>query len=356
VIDIGAMETLELLGVALGMASLAGINLYLTVFVTGLAVRLQWISLAPQYESLAILADPIVIALAGTFFVLEFFADKIPWVDTLWDGVHTFIRPVGAAFLAILVLGDPDPVFGVVIALLAGGTALTSHAVKATGRIVVNASPEPLSNIGMSLAEDGLVLAGLGLLWWNPVVGLLVVVLLLSAVGFFAVRLLRCLRTRIFFAWKKLNAPAQCKNPGKPEFQIPVEVDCLLHQESPGEIQLLWALPAVSAKIPKFPPHLRGWLMAVKSDAHTQLFWAGRVHFRTQLVSLRLEGSRLHYERGFLFDAASLIVGKERPHAAVFFDRSVREYGEKLLVQLVQQTTPLADSGTAKTEKIPATV
>lgn len=355
-IDIGAMETLELLGVALGMASLAGINLYLTVFATGLAVRLQWISLAPQYESLAILGDPIIIALAGTFFVLEFFADKIPWVDTLWDGVHTFIRPVGGAFLAILVLGDPDPVFGVVIALLAGGTALTSHAVKATGRIVVNASPEPLSNIGLSLAEDGLVLAGLGLLWWNPVVGLLVVVLILAAVGFFGVRLLRCLRTRIFFAWKKLNAPAQCENPGKPEFQIPVEVDCLLHQQAPGEIRLLWALPAVSARIPGFPSHLRGWLMAVESNSLTLLYWAGRVHFRTQLVSLPLEGSRLHYERGFLFDAASLIVGKDRPHAAVFFDRSVRDYGEKLLADLVQQTGPARVGATDKVDKLPAAV
>nr|MDQ2659508.1 DUF4126 domain-containing protein [Verrucomicrobiota bacterium] len=99
------MEQLNLLGVALGLAALAGINLYLTVFVTGLAVNQHWITLAPQYQSLGVLGHPAIVTIAGVLYFLEFFADKIPWIDSAWDAVHTIIRPIGGALLAIQVLG-----------------------------------------------------------------------------------------------------------------------------------------------------------------------------------------------------------------------------------------------------------
>ena len=98
-----------MLGVALGLAALAGINLYLTVFVTGLAINQHWITLSSQYQSLEVLAHPVVITVAGIFYLLEFFADKIPWVDSAWDAVHTVIRPIGGALLAIRVLGHTSP-------------------------------------------------------------------------------------------------------------------------------------------------------------------------------------------------------------------------------------------------------
>ena len=104
------MEQLQLLGIALGLATLSGLNLYLTVFATGLAVQQHWITLAPQYQSLDILSHPAVLIISGTLFLLQFFADKIPWVDSLWDAVHTVIRPIGGAMLANRVLGTPDPV------------------------------------------------------------------------------------------------------------------------------------------------------------------------------------------------------------------------------------------------------
>ena len=89
------METLQQLAVALGLAGARRINLYLTVFVTGLAINQHWIYLAPQYEQLGILANPVIIALAGALYFIQFFADKVPWVDSLWDSIHTVIRPVG---------------------------------------------------------------------------------------------------------------------------------------------------------------------------------------------------------------------------------------------------------------------
>jgi hypothetical protein len=91
------METLQTLGIALGLASLAGLNLYLTVFATGLSIQQGWVTLAPQYQQLDILAHPAIIAIAGVLYLLQFFADKVPWVDSLWDGIHTVIRPVGGA-------------------------------------------------------------------------------------------------------------------------------------------------------------------------------------------------------------------------------------------------------------------
>ncbi|HJT44701.1 MAG TPA: DUF4126 domain-containing protein, partial [Chthoniobacterales bacterium] len=129
------MEQLNLLAVALGLAALAGINLYLTVFATGLAIHFHWITLSAQYQSLEVLGSPWIITVAGILYSLEFFADKIPWVDSIWDAVHTVIRPIGGAFLAIQVLGHPDPVFAVIVGLLAGGTSLASHTAKAATRL-----------------------------------------------------------------------------------------------------------------------------------------------------------------------------------------------------------------------------
>lgn len=168
------METLSLLGVALGFATLSGINLYLTTFLAGLAVRFNWIQLADKYESLAILANPWIIGVAGVLFLLEFFADKIPWVDSSWDAVHTFIRPIGGTLLALAALGEMDPVVSVIAGLLGGGTTLITHATKAGSRLLINMSPEPVSNTIASVGEDGLVLGGLGLMAFAPVVAFFV--------------------------------------------------------------------------------------------------------------------------------------------------------------------------------------
>src|SRR4029077_4551572 len=149
---------------------LAGINLYLTVFVTGMAVHFGWVVLPSNLQDLLVLGDPWVIAIAGALYFTEFFADKIPWVDTANDALHTFIRPLGGALLAVLALGEADPAVKVIAALLAGGAALTAHAAKAGARLMANVSPEPISNISLSLGEDALVLGGLGLLLWHPVV------------------------------------------------------------------------------------------------------------------------------------------------------------------------------------------
>ena len=211
------VDELKLLGVALGLACLAGVNLYLTVFVTGLAIHQHWIILSPAYQSLSILGDPLILWISGTLYVLEFFADKIPWVDSVWDTVHTVIRPIGGALLAIRVLGQTSPAFDIVVALVAGGASLVTHSAKASTRLVANTSPEPFSNIALSLAEDGAVVGGLALIHYNPLWALVIFVLLLSIILYFAPRIFRAVKIKLWLIWKKLNGPAESEEtPGLP--------------------------------------------------------------------------------------------------------------------------------------------
>lgn len=170
------MTLIDQLGVALGLATLAGLNLYLTVLVAGCAVRFHWIELSGAYEQMAVLGNPWVLGVAGTLFVIEFFADKMPWVDSMWDLAHTVIRPAGAVFLSLAVLGKMDPAAVTIATLLAGTAALSTHGTKSGIRAFLNLSPEPVSNTVASVAEDGLVLGGLGLIGFAPAVALFVFV------------------------------------------------------------------------------------------------------------------------------------------------------------------------------------
>jgi hypothetical protein len=194
------METLALLGTALGLSLASGVSLYGAAFLTGLAVQLGWVRLAPGWEPLAVLADPLVLTVAGFLFAIEFLADKVMWVDSAWDALHTVIRPVGGALLALRVLGDLDPAVEVVAALLLGGVALTAHGAKASVRLLVNASPEPFSNILLSFTENALVLGAVWLALTHPLLtlglGLAALALALAAVVWLGRRAVRALRSR----------------------------------------------------------------------------------------------------------------------------------------------------------------
>ncbi len=148
------MSPLETLGFALGTSFASGLNLYATVAAAGLFQRLGVVTLP---EPLQVLANPVVLGIALTLFLVEFIADKIPYVDSAWDAIHTFIRPPAAALLSYSAFageGVPEE-WKLSAALLAGGVALTSHGAKASTRAAANASPEPVSNWTLSLLEDG---------------------------------------------------------------------------------------------------------------------------------------------------------------------------------------------------------
>lgn len=147
------MSPLETLGFALGTSFASGLNLYATVAAAGIFQRLGLVHLP---DSLQVLSHPVVLGVAVTLFIVEFIADKIPYVDSAWDALHTFIRPPAAAVLAYGAFGNMPEEYKLGAALLAGGVALTSHGAKATTRAAANTSPEPVSNWALSLVEDGL--------------------------------------------------------------------------------------------------------------------------------------------------------------------------------------------------------
>ena len=169
------METLSLLGVALGFAYIIW-NQPLPDHVSGPGWRYALIGFSWQTNTKASPYLPTrgLLVLLVYYILLEFFADKIPWVDSSWDAVHTFIRPIGGTLLALAALGEMDPVVSVIAGLLGGGTTLITHATKAGSRLLINMSPEPVSNTIASVGEDGLVLGGLGLMAFAPVVAFFV--------------------------------------------------------------------------------------------------------------------------------------------------------------------------------------
>jgi len=172
------MDAVELIALASSVSLLAGWRLYLVTFVTGLAMKMGWIDLPDRLAALDVLASNWVIGVAGAGALAEFFADKIAWVDSLWDSIHTFIRPLGGALLSLAIVDAGDPGWQIASFLLGGGAAFFSHAGKAGARTVVNASPEPFSNVAVSTAEDVVTGGLLALAIANPMAAALIALIL----------------------------------------------------------------------------------------------------------------------------------------------------------------------------------
>jgi hypothetical protein len=191
------VDTLALIGSTLGLGFLAGIRLYATVFLLGLAIRLGWFHPGAGSSELSVLAHPAVLIVSGLACLVEFAADKIPWLDSLWDSFHTFIRPIGAAVLAAAAFGHFDPVVKAVLIVICGGVALASNSSKAATRLAVNHSPEPFSNIGLSLFEDALIPAGMWVSLKHPEVALGLVGVFLFLFLWLAPKIFRAVRLQL---------------------------------------------------------------------------------------------------------------------------------------------------------------
>lgn len=340
------MERLNLLSVALGLSCLAGLNLYLTVFATGLAIHQHWITLSPSYQSLAVLGDPIVIVLSGVLFVLEFFADKIPWIDSAWDAVHTVIRPLGAILLAIQVLGHPSPAFTVIVALLAGTTALAAHTAKATTRLVSNTSPEPFSNIGLSLGEDAAVIGGLVLIYHHPVVALAVFAAALAAFLFFAPRVLRAAKVKLWLISRKLNEPASFHRDITLPLDLPLKLATVFNRQNVLGKTIAWAVPCVCATGRRIPPNVFGALVATNEEPR-KLTFVGRKAARSIAQTIDLDGMTIAREPKFLSENLIIFPAGTRSRKYRFvFPRAcaadVEKIGETLRENLKSSHLPSA--------------
>jgi hypothetical protein len=195
--NLPALDTTQLIALAAALGWASGLRLYAVVLITGLVGYAGWL---PLPEGLKLLQNPIVIGAAGFMFFVEFFADKIPGLDSLWDTVHTFIRiPAGAA-LAAGVFGGDQATWATAAGLLGGTLAATAHTAKATTRAAANTSPEPLSNIGLSLLEDGAVVGAMWLSTNYPVaffITLAIVVVLMIVLIVVMMKFLRALLRRL---------------------------------------------------------------------------------------------------------------------------------------------------------------
>jgi len=194
------MDAAATLGRTLGFSLAAGVNLYATVAILGLAARYGWVALPEQFQAFN---NDFVIGAAIVMYVIEFFADKIPYFDSLWDAIHTAIRPIGGALIAVTTLGDASPATKALVALLGGVVAASSHLTKTSTRAAANASPEPFSNWILSLGED-VFAVGLGYTaLTHPVAALVIAIVALALIAVFAVVIVRTVRR-----WLRRRRPA----------------------------------------------------------------------------------------------------------------------------------------------------
>jgi hypothetical protein len=212
------MGTIEALSLAMGTAWTSGINLYATVAALGIANQAGMIQLPPDLQ---VLGHPAVIAIACIMYFIEFFADKVPYVDSGWDALHTFIRVPAGAILAARSLGDMDPALELVAVLAGGSIALAAHGTKAATRLAINASPEPFSNWTASIAEDISVFGSIWLMFNHPVIMMILVLVFLALVVWLVPKIFRFVK-RGFHALRdrmrgvKPDQPASTDPPALP--------------------------------------------------------------------------------------------------------------------------------------------
>lgn len=185
------MEPIQTIALTMGVAWASGINLYAAVFMLGYLGMTGNITLPPDLQ---VLSDPLVLAAAGFMYCVEFFADKTPGVDTGWDGIHTFIRIPAGAMLAAAAVGEVSPAAQLAAGLLGGTLATGSHLTKAGSRVLINTSPEPVSNWTASIVEDLAVFAGLWAALHHPWLFLALLILFIALTIWLLPRLWRTLR------------------------------------------------------------------------------------------------------------------------------------------------------------------
>ncbi|MDP8229715.1 MAG: DUF4126 domain-containing protein [Candidatus Gorgyraea atricola] len=198
------MDVLANLGVMLGGSWASGVNLYLTIAGLGIMDKLGILSLPGNLDAIS---NPFVIAIAILMYAVEFFADKIPLVDSAWDSVHTFIRPLGGAALSYMAMADIGPVAQIPAALLSGTVAMDSHLTKATTRAAINTSPEPVTNSIASVSEDALVVGVLWMIVNHPIITGVLVILFIAFSIWFLKMMFRFVR-KIFNFGKKRSEGA----------------------------------------------------------------------------------------------------------------------------------------------------
>jgi hypothetical protein len=343
-----SVEMLELLGLALGLGFVAGINFYAVVLALGIGIQLGALQLPTPLQGLTVLGDPIVLALAAASYAVEFVADKVSWLDGAWDIIHTFIRPVGAAALMLLAAGGADPAIVLAAALLGGGTALAAHAAKAGLRLVANTSPEPFCNIGLSLAEDVVALVGSWIVASRPVLSGLVVALGMIGGLPLAPRLARVVRLSVLSALTAVERrTASRRAPAGLLDDLPSTHAGLLCAIGHSEPEL--AVRCVSGAGLGTPRHLVGFLSLAQQD----LLFVTRQGFRVRAYPIDLSRiDEIRHRRGLFLDRITLYSRLRRAHLYFLHDGGDRL--ERVLAHLDRARRSRARKDRARSDAVAA--
>jgi len=331
------IDAWTLMGTVLGLAASAGVNLYLTTLVVGVSIRLGWIAGLPP--ELATLSHDWVLAAAGALYAIEFCADKIPWVDSVWDTLHTVIRPLGGAALAVFSLGSVDPVYQVLAGLAAGSVTLSTHGTKASVRVMANHSPEPFSNIALSVAEDVAVLGFAWLTMHHPILAAFLVVSFLVGFALVAPKVFRMLYAQATFVVSRITAWF-----GKSHTEL------LSHHEhalssirprlskkvvtllEPGE-RLVFAVPCFSGRMRAVGRLVRGVVIGTESG---KLWFVGARTLRTVSKPLPFHGCRVELRRRLLVDEILIHAVSADGIVVLRFDKTRAQLAVKLVHHLAQ--------------------
>jgi hypothetical protein len=334
------MGLLETTGFLLALAMLAGLNVYLTIFLTGLAVRLEWFHWASQIEALHAFGHPVVLGVALVLFLVEFGIDKVPWADSLWDSIHSFLRPAGGVLLAVAALGVEAGTFvQVLVALGAGAAALLTHLARAGLRLGINTSPEPFSNIGASVVEDLAVIGGYILAVNNPLAALVVFGLVLAVIIYLTPGTLRRIRAMLWLIWKKLRVPANRPHELEPPLpnKLPAEEQILVGQALTGvDSPIAWAVHCVTGKTRGQAGLARnqiGYLVAHDKPG-TPLCFAGRKNFTRGVDLIDLTDCEATFESHFLFESLVVFSKTRKLHVVFRFHRGQDGLAERLAAYL----------------------
>jgi len=260
-----------------------------------------------------------VIIISGILFVIEFFVDKIPWLDSLWDAIHTVIRPIGGGLLAIQALGHPSPVFNVIIGLIAGAVTFTSHSVKTGTRLMVNQSPEPFSNVAVSLGENLLVGAMFALLWSHPLVALAILLVFFSIAFYFLPRIWRTIRMRIFFIRQKMKQPAR-RTAVELLASLPHAYERWFHKLVQPQQTVRWAVPCITGKGRLIPRDQFGYLTATEQQL-SMVFFVVKGWFASAKL-FEIDDFEPTLRQRFLYDEIILSTPGKNDRYSFRFDRS----------------------------------
>ena len=322
------MEVIQLLGTAMGLALVSGINLYATILTVGLGIRFDFIHLSPNLDNLSILAHPYVLIAASIAFFLEFFADKIPWVDSLWDAIHTFIRPIGAAVIGVKTIGTVDPAIELAVFLLCGAVAFSTHSTKASIRLAANHSPEPFSNSALSIVEDISVVGGTWLAFTHP---LLVFVLTLAFVAifiYFAPKIFRIIRIELLAILAIFSYRSQKRNPTNTLAMFDNLPDKYANniQEEDVYKKENFCIRCFSGKGLDIGRNYKGFLCKIDD----RLFFLVKKRFRVQKIDFDISKMKgIKYHKKLLLDC--LIFNLDMREISLYLLKDRQKQGEKVV-------------------------